>query len=135
MTNKLTKLWLKYALDDLNSAEVLITAEIYNMVCFHSQQASEKLFKAFIASSDQTIPRIHNLSRLYKICKEINRDLPDIDPDWILFLNDIYIDSRYPADFGILPYGQPGKNDALMAFKYAKGIDNILRPVIEKSLY
>ncbi len=45
--------------------------EIYNMVCFHSQQVAEKLFKAFIASYDQPIPRTHNLLRLNDICEDL----------------------------------------------------------------
>ncbi|MBW1694006.1 MAG: HEPN domain-containing protein [Deltaproteobacteria bacterium] len=50
MTTKLTELWLQYASDDLRSASVLLKEGIYNMVCFHSQQAAEKLFKSFIAT-------------------------------------------------------------------------------------
>jgi HEPN domain-containing protein len=61
MTVKLPELWLQYASDDLKSAKVLLTEGIYNISCFHSQQAVEKLFKAFIAACDQPIPRTHNL--------------------------------------------------------------------------
>ena len=71
MNVKLPELWLKYASDDLKSAEVLLNAEIHNMVCFHSQQAVEKLFKAFIAAHDREIPRIHNLICLHKICESL----------------------------------------------------------------
>ena len=43
---KVPELWLKYALDDLRSAEALIKVKIYNMVCFHSKQVVEKLLEA-----------------------------------------------------------------------------------------
>ncbi len=58
MTTKLAELWLSYALDDLQSARVLLNEKIFNMVCFHSQQAVEKLFKAFIAIHHQEIPSL-----------------------------------------------------------------------------
>ncbi|HDM74842.1 MAG TPA: HEPN domain-containing protein [Deltaproteobacteria bacterium] len=46
MNVNLPELWLKYADDDLRSAEVLLVEGIYNMVCFHAQQAVEKFFKS-----------------------------------------------------------------------------------------
>ena len=46
-------------------------------------------------------------------------------------LNDVYIDSRYPADFGVLPSGQPGEREAKMAYSHAKDIDTVLRPLVE----
>ena len=134
MTKKLPELWLKYAQDDLQSAEALMKAEIHNMVCFHSQQVAEKVFKALIASYDQGIPRTHNLLRLYKICEDLYDKMPAIDDEWLFFLNDIYIESRYPADFGILPDGEPDRNDAVKALNYAKSIERMIRPIIDKNL-
>jgi HEPN domain-containing protein len=133
MTKKLPELWLKYALDDLSSAEALLKAGIFNMACFHSQQVVEKLYKAFIASHEQVIPRTHNLIRLNAICEELNNGNLGVEDEWLLFLNDVYIDSRYPADFGVLPNGQPNKKDALKAFDHAKAIDAIIRPMLTKN--
>jgi HEPN domain-containing protein len=70
MTTKLPELWLQFAGDDLKSANVLLAEGLYNTVCFHSQQAVEKLFKAFIAAFNKPIPRTHNLIRLHKICED-----------------------------------------------------------------
>ena len=71
MTVKLPELWLQYAADDLKSAKVLFAEGLYNITCFHAQQAVEKLFKALIAVCNQQIPRIHNLIRLHKICEDL----------------------------------------------------------------
>lgn len=60
MTIKIPELWLKYAFDDLKSAQVLLKEKIFNMVCFHSQQVAEKLFKSLIASYNQEIPSLFN---------------------------------------------------------------------------
>jgi len=134
MTAKLPEIWLKYASDDLQSAEVLLKEGIYNMVCFHSQQAIEKLFKSFIATYYQEIPRIHNLIRLHQVCEDLHGSQLNLDEEGLIFLNDVYIDSRYPADFGILPSGQPDKEEARKAYNYAKDMDVVLGPMIRKRI-
>jgi len=134
MTAKLPEMWLKYAFDDLQSAEVLLKEGIYNMVCFHSQQAIEKLFKSFIATYYQEIPRIHNLIRLHQVCEDLHGSQLNLDEEGLIFLNDVYIDSRCPADFGILPSGQPDKEEARKAYNYAKDMDVVLGPIIRKRI-
>jgi HEPN domain-containing protein len=134
MTMKLPELWLQYANDDLQSAKVLLQEGIYNMVCFHSQQVAEKLLKSFIASYRKEIPRTHNLIRLHKICEDLIVGKLGIDREMLIFLNDVYIDSRYPADFGILPSGQSGEKEARQAYSYANAIDALLRSLIKEHI-
>ena len=131
---KLSELWLQYASDDLRSASVLLKEGIYNMVCFHSQQAAEKLFKSFIATYNKEIPRTHNLIRLHKICEDLYGSKLEIDNEALMFLNDVYIDSRYPADFGIIPSGQSGEEEAKKAYSYAKNIDTYLCTLIQENI-
>ncbi len=123
-------MWLLYAADDLKSAKVLLNEGIYNISCFHSQQAVEKLFKAFIAAYNQSIPRTHNLIRLHKICEDLYGGKLEFDNEKLILLNDVYIDSRYPADFGALPSGQPGKKEASKVYLSAKEVDAILRALV-----
>jgi HEPN domain-containing protein len=134
MTVKFPEIWLKYASDDLQSAKLLLEQGIYNMVCFHFQQVVEKLLKSLIASYHQEIPRIHNLVRLRKICEDLHGSHLSLDAEGLIFLNDVYIDSRYPADFGILPSGQPDEKEASKAYKYAKNFDKHLRTLIRKRI-
>jgi HEPN domain-containing protein len=134
MTVKLPELWLQIAFDDLQSAKVLLKEGIYNMVCFHSQQAAEKLFKSFIATYNQEIPRIHNLIRLHKLCEDLYGGKLEFDKEGLIFLNDVYIDSRYPADFGILPSGKPREKEARKAYSYAKDINDFLRPLVKERI-
>jgi len=130
MTVKLPELWLQYAADDLKSAKVLLNEGIYNISCFHSQQAVEKLFKAFIAAYNQSIPRTHNLIRLQKICEDLYGGKLKSDSEKLILLNDVYIDSRYPADFGALPSGQPGEKEASKVYLSAMELDAILRALV-----
>jgi HEPN domain-containing protein len=134
MNERLPDLWLNHAIDDLDSAEVLLEAKISNMVCFHSQQAVEKLFKAYIASHSNEIPKIHNLIRLQAICEDLAGEEFSINDEEIIFLNDVYIDSRYPADFGLLPSGKPSMKDAQKALRIAQKIDSLFRPIVKSRL-
>jgi HEPN domain-containing protein len=134
MTPKLPEIWLQYSFDDLQSARALLREAIYNMVCFHSQQAVEKLFKSFIATYNQEIPRIHNLIRLHRSCEDLHGSQLNLEGEGLIFLNDVYIESRYPADFGILPSGQPDKEEARKAYDYAKDMDAILRPLVRERI-
>jgi len=71
---------------------------------------------------------------LHTICEDLHEDKLEIDNEALIFLNDVYIDSRYPADFGILPSGQTGAEEAEKAYAYAKNIDTIIRPIIKKRI-
>ena len=37
-------------------------------------------------------------------------------------INDLYIDSRYPGDLGLLPYGKPTLEDVKEFYDFAKEI-------------
>ena len=73
--------WLKFVNDDLRSAEVLLREGIFNIVCFHSQQAAEKSLKAFLRHHNQNVPFIHILEELCKRCIKI-------DPSFSQFIDD-----------------------------------------------
>ncbi|MBT9148020.1 MAG: hypothetical protein DDT32_01789 [Syntrophomonadaceae bacterium] len=40
--------WFDFAADDIKSGEILLREGMYNMVCFHAQQAAEKALKGFL---------------------------------------------------------------------------------------
>lgn len=84
--------WLKFAHDDLRSAEVLLKEGILNMVCFHSQQAVEKSLKAFLRQQRKTIPYIHVLEELCERCAAILPDFSKFSEDCIAL--DISINPR-----------------------------------------
>lgn len=48
MMPKLADAWIKYAHDDLNAGESTLRDNIFNIACFHAQQAAEKVLKGFI---------------------------------------------------------------------------------------
>ena len=111
------KEWLKASKLDLESITYIIEAEhLTAIVAFHSQQSIEKAFKALIESQQQKIPKQHDLLKL----KKLLNGLLEIDNDDLLdTLNTLYIESRYPGDLGLLPYGQPTLEDAKEFYRFA----------------
>src|SRR3990172_726059 len=105
-----TEEWLKLANEDLQSAECLLERRLLRMVCYHAQQAVEKVLKSVLAECEVEIPRIHNLLDLNNSAKGLSytTDLSDEDA---IFLNTVYR-WRYPPDLGLLPSGEPTELDA-----------------------
>jgi len=106
----MSKEWLKASKLDLENIKYIIEVEhLTSVVAFHSQQSIEKSFKAIIEHKNQKIPKQHDLLKL----KSLISDVLNIEDDDILdSLNTLYIDSRYPGDLGLLPYGKPTLMDA-----------------------
>ena len=112
-----TKEWLKAAKDDLLIIEQIISIkDLTHMVAFHSQQNIEKTLKALIEEYEIDIPKIHKLVKLSKILE----DKIKVDNVTLLErLDDLYIDSRYPGEMGLLPNGKPTLEDAQEFYDFA----------------
>ncbi len=116
------KEWLRFAQDDLRSAEVLLKEEIFNEVCFHAQQCAEKGIKAFLVLQDQVVPKTHRLIDLLEEAIKLDPKLEAMRKDCII-LDQYYIPTRYPdAVIGSKPSGLPSRQDAQEAFQIAKSI-------------
>lgn len=101
--------WINFAIKDLNSAKKLSEDPSLNQnAAFHCQQALEKIFKAVIESYRSNTPRIHDLEKLYGIILESGFYIT-IDENILAEINDVYIETRYPPDLGLMPNGIPSK--------------------------
>jgi len=89
-----------------------------NIVAFHSGQAIEKSFKALIEYQKIAFIKTHNLEKLYKKLENII----EVDYEQLEFINELYIDSRYPGDMGLLPNGKPTIDDAIQFYEFAKTV-------------
>ncbi|KIM13295.1 MAG: HEPN domain-containing protein [Sulfurovum sp. FS08-3] len=116
----ISKEWLKASNDDMLIIEQIINIEhLTHMVAFHSQQAIEKSLKALIEEYEIDIPKIHKLIRLKKILS----DKLTIENDELLeTLDELYIDSRYPSNMGLLPNGKPTLEEAKEFYEFAQNI-------------
>ena len=118
---KSTQAWLEFADRDLEAARKLLDDEyIANIVLFHSQQCVEKSLKAVLEEYDQKIPRIHSVTRLYALIAEHTNVILPITADELDFIDDVYIDTRYPSNFGLLPSGFPQKSESKKLFDTAE---------------
>jgi len=117
--------WKSYAEEDLKAAEDLFNMGYFRASCFYSHQAIEKILKAILIKYENKIIKTHDLKYLYKTLKKYIKK--EVDKRYINFLNSIYIDSRYPTDLGLLPSGEPLKEDAEKALKYAKELFKVLK--------
>lgn len=90
--------WILKANEDLNSAKILIDNDGANsIIAFHSQQAAEKMLKAFLLYKTNETASGHSLSYLLRQCKKHESSFDEIE-DHIYILDDYYIETRYPAD-------------------------------------
>ena len=114
--------WIKASYLDMESMRYIIDAEhLSSVTAFHAQQSIEKSFKAIIQSKNIKIPKQHDLLRLYSFVEDT---LPLDNYDLLDILNELYIDSRYPAEIGLLPHGKPTLEDAKEFYEFAQDIFN-----------
>jgi HEPN domain-containing protein len=126
--------WLHFALDDQKAAINLMKDGPWNMVCFHTQQASEKSLKAFLRSHSYDVPRVHSLGKLIELCSKHDRTFLRLKST-ALSLDRYYISTRYPeAAPGMLAHGLPEKSDAKAAIAEMKRITRLVAKRLKHSL-
>jgi HEPN domain-containing protein len=93
------KMWLAKAENDLLNIENNLAAPHipWDTICFHAQQAVEKLLKAFLVHHGKTLVRTHDLIALLAACAEIDPSLAGLQED-CQELGYYAVASRYPAD-------------------------------------
>lgn len=72
------------------------------------------------------IEKIHKLKTL-SMRVGIDLSLFDNAEDYLHLLDELYIESRYPGDFGLLPSGKPTQQDAQEFYDFAKSIYKMVK--------
>jgi HEPN domain-containing protein len=123
---KQVEYWILLAGKDLDAAEVIYGNDysLTNIVAFHCQQAIEKYLKAYLIEKDVHFIKTHDLIKLNGLVKGI-KDL-GIDEKKLVIINEVYIESRYPGELGLLPGGIPTNKQAEEFIGYAKEIKTII---------
>jgi HEPN domain-containing protein len=113
---KATNEWFISAESDLLLIrEIMEIENLTHLSAFHAQQSVEKSFKAIIEEFDLGFIKTHSLETLYNLVK---KKLPEqLDTD---ILDQLYIDSRYPGEMGLLPSGKPSLSEAAEFFRFAQ---------------
>ncbi len=94
---KVLRRWLRYAEDDLRTAEILLEQDsVPRNSCFHAQQAAEKSIKAIFVFLQVDFPFTHDLNRLRDLLPEdwtLKEEFPDLAG-----LSKWAVEPRYPGD-------------------------------------
>ncbi len=85
----------KIALHELAQPEDEVVTDA---VCFHCQQAVEKLLKAYLASKNIEFGKTHNLEFLLELCKKQDPDFENLSVGNLSFYA---VEVRYPDEFYI----------------------------------
>ena len=130
MSKESARAWLESALADLKSIEYIKDDDfLTHMVAFHAQQCVEKCFKAMLEYAGQRVPKEHSTLKLYGLVKNV---LPaDFEIDMLTDLDDLYIESRYPGDLGLLPHGKPTKDESSEFFEFAQYVFDMVKKHIK----
>jgi len=125
----ITKGWIEYAERDFKLAKELLEDEYYsNQSVYHSQQAIEKIIKAVLEETKIRFPKIHMVQILFSLLPSEFKNKVTIDESELELVDDIFIESKYPSDLGLLPKGLPSKEDAKQIFVIA---EKIYKPLLK----
>jgi uncharacterized protein len=122
---KVTSSWIKDVEEELDSAVILYEHGKYRGACYHSQQCVEKGLKTLILERGEKPERVHDIIELHNIVKKMGWEI-DLTIDDAVYLNSIY-KGRYPTEEGLLPHGEPSKEDAEKAIAVSRVVVERLR--------
>lgn len=116
------KSWLSKAANDLHAASVDIVAKppLLEDALFHTQQAVEKAFKAFLTFHDTPFRKTHNLEELGAACLRIDPSLQNIVDD-VVPLSEYAWLYRYPG-----PAEPPTTDDARRARELVERVYQVI---------
>ena len=91
--------WIDKALEDESAGkEILNSGYLFAPACFHFQQMTEKLLKAFLVFNDKEFVKTHDLIALASSIESIAPDIINHKTE-LKTLGRYYIETRYPGDF------------------------------------
>lgn len=75
------------------------------------------------------VPKIHSISKLVYLV-DANVKI-EVNEDIIIALDSLYLESRYPGEFGLLPEGLPTRKQAESFLLYAAEIFESIKSQLE----
>lgn len=120
--------WLDMAEMDLNAAEYLLDMRPVpvEIICYHCEQAAEKLLKGALIHFDIEPPKTHDLIQLCKLCCNVDGRFEElIDP--CVELTPYGVQVRYPSNLEL------DESDTHCALRQCKTVREFIRPLLEQS--
>ena len=121
-TGEIVKQWLHKAANDLRNISNNLSAEEVptDTICFHAQQAIEKLLKAVLVANGRNVTKTHDLVKLLT-------DVMDLMPELLPFeeqfeeVSEYGVAVRYPNGFS-----DPTLDEASHAYEIARKVEEIV---------
>ena len=123
-----TKAWLAYAVENRDSAMILLKSDFYNACLQNVQQSVEKLLKSLFVEMAFQLIKTHSISRLYGVLKE-NGIAIDISEDECDLLDTIYLPSKYPIG-SVIPDYQPDSTVCRQCLEIAERVEASVMAVL-----
>lgn len=116
------KEWLDFAAMDLESAQFLLDMRPVpvEIICYHCEQAAEKLLKAVLVAADIEPPKTHDLVQLCKKCAELDSAY-EVLADACIELSPYGVQVRYPSNLDL------NEDDMQYALTMCRRIDKVVR--------
>lgn len=123
-----TESWLRYADENLKSAEILMGSGLFNPSLQNAQQAVEKYLKAVLIEKAAGLTKTHSIRELTVLIEGlgVHHSLTDDDID---LLDSIYLPSKYPA-FSVLPRFVPDESVCRQCLDIAETIRSDILSVL-----
>ncbi len=118
---------IKVAVDELNTENPVTDA-----ICFHAQQAVEKLLKAFLIFHNKPFRKTHDIAELISLCSKIDRDFEELMDEKIVKLTIYAVDVRYPEAIDYEPSLREAEEAIEIAEKVRKFVLSKLEEAKEK---
>lgn len=126
-----TKIWLKYADENLQSAKILIENSLLNPCLQNIQQAVEKSLKALIAEFSTELKKTHSIRELKNML--ITKGIyPDITEEACDFLDSVYLPSKYPIS-SALPDFDPDADICSQYISVAERVSNWVKGILQNT--
>jgi len=90
------KIWIEWALEDLDTAVSNLKNHKLRAACFFAQQSAEKFLKAFLLFNGKELIKTHDLRYLTLLCTKIDKEFEYLFEINIDYLNPYATKSRYP---------------------------------------
>jgi len=130
---EIARQWLAKARNDLLNADNNLNSDDVptDTVCFHCQQAAEKLLKAYLAGNGQAYPISHDLFLILEKILPLNGDAARLR-DSLAILMPYSVEIRYPDDW-FMPTGEDAREARAAAGQVLEWLESALPEIFQKS--
>ncbi len=129
--NDETRMWLGYAEENLQSAELLLKNHLWNPCLQNAQQAVEKFLKALLIECAIPLKRTHSINELARMLAERGIE-SGLTEDQCDLLDSIYLPSKYPLGSALprfVPDEEVSRQCAQIAERVAERVRHLLSDV------